>query len=138
MGASLAIVGAADTEVGVVPGKSPTELCVEAALLALADAYRQLGRDADASEQLQKVVQRFPNSKRLDEAYFRLGETAYAAEQFEQALDQYSRVVSQWPDGDFAPHAQYGLGWNVYWRAAAVTQKASSWKANFKHTDMPE
>ncbi len=38
MSASLAIVGAADTEVGVVPGKSPTELCVEAALLALADA----------------------------------------------------------------------------------------------------
>ena len=34
----LAIVGAADTEVGVVPGKSPTELCVEAALGALADA----------------------------------------------------------------------------------------------------
>ena len=35
---SLAIVGAADTEVGVIPGKSPTELCVEAALLALKDA----------------------------------------------------------------------------------------------------
>ncbi len=35
---SLAIVGAADTEVGVIPGKSPTELCVEAALAALADA----------------------------------------------------------------------------------------------------
>ena len=34
----LAIVGAADTAVGIVPGKSPTELCVEAALLALADA----------------------------------------------------------------------------------------------------
>ncbi|MEM1231899.1 MAG: thiolase family protein [Pseudomonadota bacterium] len=38
MSASLAIVGAADTQVGVVPGRSPTELCVEAALLALADA----------------------------------------------------------------------------------------------------
>ncbi len=34
----LAIVGAADTEVGVIPGKSPTELCVEAALGALSDA----------------------------------------------------------------------------------------------------
>jgi len=34
----LAIVGAADTEVGIVPGKSPTELCIEAALLALDDA----------------------------------------------------------------------------------------------------
>ena len=36
--AQAAIVGAADTEVGVLPGRSPTELCVEAALLALADA----------------------------------------------------------------------------------------------------
>ena len=38
MTAQLAIVGAADTEVGVVPGKSPMELCVEASLLALKDA----------------------------------------------------------------------------------------------------
>jgi acetyl-CoA acetyltransferase len=34
----LAIVGAADTEVGVVPGKSPMELCVEASLAAIEDA----------------------------------------------------------------------------------------------------
>ena len=38
MTTQLAIVGAADTEVGIVPGKSPTELCVEAALLAVEDA----------------------------------------------------------------------------------------------------
>ena len=38
MSAQLAIVGVADTEVGVVPGKSPIELCVEAGLLALRDA----------------------------------------------------------------------------------------------------
>jgi acetyl-CoA acetyltransferase len=34
----VAIVGAADTQVGVVPDKSATELCVEAILLALRDA----------------------------------------------------------------------------------------------------
>ncbi|NKB99364.1 MAG: thiolase family protein [Pseudomonadales bacterium] len=34
----IAIVGAADTKVGVVPDMSPTELCVNAALLALQDA----------------------------------------------------------------------------------------------------
>ncbi|MEP5764185.1 MAG: thiolase family protein [Halieaceae bacterium] len=34
----VAIAGAADTAVGIVPGWSPTELCVEAALSALADA----------------------------------------------------------------------------------------------------
>lgn len=34
----IAIVGVADTEVGLVPGMSPTELCVSAALDALQDA----------------------------------------------------------------------------------------------------
>ena len=34
----VAIVGAADTEVGVLPGRTPMELCVEAALAAIADA----------------------------------------------------------------------------------------------------
>ncbi len=34
----LAIVGAADTSVGVVPGRTPTELCIDAALKAIADA----------------------------------------------------------------------------------------------------
>ena len=39
----VAIVGAADTEVGVLPGRTPMELCVEAALAAIADAG--LGKD---------------------------------------------------------------------------------------------
>ncbi len=34
----VAIVGAADTEVGVLPGRTPMELCVEAGLAALDDA----------------------------------------------------------------------------------------------------
>ena len=34
----VAIVGAADTEVGVLPGRTPAELCAEAALAAMADA----------------------------------------------------------------------------------------------------
>lgn len=34
----LAIVGAADTAVGVVPGRTPSELCIEAALAAIEDA----------------------------------------------------------------------------------------------------
>ena len=37
-GGKVAIVGAADTEVGVIPGRTPMELGVEAALAAIADA----------------------------------------------------------------------------------------------------
>jgi cellulose synthase operon protein C len=45
-------------------------------MLVLADAYRQLGRQSDSAVVLKKVVQQFPNSRRLDEAVFRLGEAA--------------------------------------------------------------
>ena len=38
---AAAIVGAADTEVGVVPDKGPTQLCAEAILAALDDAGLQ-------------------------------------------------------------------------------------------------
>ncbi|KAA1192875.1 thiolase family protein [Pseudohalioglobus sediminis] len=38
MRGKVAIVGAADTEVGVLPGRTPMELCVEAALAAIEDA----------------------------------------------------------------------------------------------------
>lgn len=38
MRGQVAIVGVADTEVGNLPGRSPMELCVEAALAAIADA----------------------------------------------------------------------------------------------------
>ena len=38
LGGKVAIVGAADTEVGVLPGRTPMELGVEAALAAIADA----------------------------------------------------------------------------------------------------
>src|SRR5210317_1368436 len=34
----VAIVAAADTEVGILPGRTPAELCAEAALAALRDA----------------------------------------------------------------------------------------------------
>ncbi len=34
----MAIVGAADTAVGVLPGRTPMELCAEAAMAAIADA----------------------------------------------------------------------------------------------------
>ena len=41
MRGQVAIVGAADTDVGILPGRSPMELCVEAALSAIADAGLQ-------------------------------------------------------------------------------------------------
>ena len=94
----------------------PTREQTDETLLALADAYRHLGRQADATARLQQLTKQFPKSTRTEEATFRMGEAAYAQGQFEPALTHYSTVVRNWPEGTFAPHAQYGLGWTHFKR----------------------
>ena len=56
----------------------------------------------------------FPSSLLVEEAIFRIGETAYAQGAFDQAINQYVSVMSKWPEGTFAPHAEYGLGWSYF------------------------
>lgn len=85
-------------------------------MLLLADAYRRLGKQSEATARLQQLLKQFPQSSRAEEATFRLGEAAYAQNAFDQALTQYSAVVKKWPTGTFAPHAQYGLGWTYFKR----------------------
>ncbi len=85
-------------------------------MIALAEAYRRLGKQPEATARLQHLVKTFPKSPLVEEASFRLGESAYAAGQFDQALVQYTSVVRNWPEGTFAPHAQYGLGWTHFKR----------------------
>ena len=83
-------------------------------MLALADAYRKAGRDADAARQMKEVLARYPKSRFLDEAQYRVAEASYEAERYEQAIREYEAVVKNFPDGEFAPHAQYGLGWTYF------------------------
>ena len=90
----------------------PDRLQSDQTLLALADVYRRLGRSPDAAARLEQLKKEFPKSSLTEEATFRIGELAYAQGTFDQAISQYSAVVSAWPNGPFAPHAQYGLGWS--------------------------
>ena len=83
-------------------------------LLALADVYRRLDRPSDSAAKLEQLKREFPKSPLGEEATFRLGEAAYAQNAFDQAINQYAVVVSTWPAGTFAPHAQYGLGWSYF------------------------
>lgn len=83
-------------------------------LLALADSLRRIDRVADANVKLEQLKRDFAKSPLAEEATFRLGEAAYAAGEFDKAIGQYNSVVSTWPGGTFAPHAQYGLGWSYF------------------------
>ena len=82
--------------------------------LALAGALRETGRDAEADQQLRKLLTDFPESKLAAEAAFRMAESAYRNEQYQQALRSYQDVVTQYGESQFASHAQYGLGWTLF------------------------
>ncbi len=83
-------------------------------LLALSDALRRMDRVADSNAKLEQLKRNFAKSPLAEEATFRLGEAAYAAGEFDKAIGQYTSVVGTWPEGTFAPHAQYGLGWSYF------------------------
>ena len=92
----------------------PDRAQTDQTLLALADVYRRLERVSDSEARLERLKREFPKSPLAEEATFRLGESAYAQNAFDQAINQYTVVVSTWPEGTFAPHAQYGLGWSYF------------------------
>ena len=92
----------------------PDRTQTDQTLLALADSLRRLDRVADANAKLEQLKRDFAKSPLAEEATFRLGEAAYAAGEFDKAIGQYASVVSTWPAGTFAPHAQYGLGWSYF------------------------
>ena len=83
-------------------------------LLALSDALRRMDRVADSNAKLDQLKRDFAKSPLAEEATFRLGEAAYAAGEFDKAIGQYNSVVGTWPEGTFAPHAQYGIGWSYF------------------------
>ena len=86
----------------------------EETTVALAEALRKAGRDAEADSQLRNMLST-PSSGRFSaEAGFRLAESAFAAEDYPAALRYYGKVIEQDPTGEFGPHALYGLGWTLF------------------------
>lgn len=86
----------------------------EESRVALAEAYREMGRDSDADAQLAQLVKDSPSGNFAAEANFRLAESAYAAENYNKAIQYYSTSIKSDSKGEFAPHALYGLGWTQF------------------------
>lgn len=84
------------------------------AQIALAEAFRELGRDAEADNQLKTMLRTSTKGEFAAEASFRLAEAAYADEKLQDAVRYYSAVVKTAPKSEFAPHALYGQGWTLF------------------------
>jgi tol-pal system protein YbgF len=68
----------------------------------------------EAAKEFDQFVAAFPQSNRIDDAYFWLAEAAYAAENSRQAAKAYSHIVDSLPKSAKYVEALYGLGWSTY------------------------
>jgi TolA-binding protein len=82
-------------------------------LLGLARAQRKLEKIAEARGTIQKLIQEFPMSGILDQAWYRHGEFAYAQADYPAALAAYDHVLKTFPQSPYVPFAQYGKGWTL-------------------------
>lgn len=99
-GAGPAPDGAADQERVVLPGRTPRSGLspVEAYNLAYNDFIK--GSYDLAIQGFQGFLQQYPNSILVPHAVYWLGESYYQTKQFPQAIEQYDRLIAQFPKNE--------------------------------------
>jgi len=85
-------------------------------------------RYADAAEEFQSFLDRFPNSEYSDNAQYWLGESYYVTRNYDIALKAFQDLLDNFPDSTKAPDALLKVGYTHYeleqWDSAraALTQ----------------
>jgi len=85
-------------------------------------------RYADAAEEFQSFLDRYPNSEYADNAQYWLGESYYVTRNYEIALKAFQDLLDRYPDSNKAPDALLKIGYTHYelqqWDSAraALTQ----------------
>lgn len=55
---------------------------------------------------LKEILSNYPTFSELDEVFFLLGETYYKMEQIEESVPYYTKLISDYPESEFAKKAQ--------------------------------
>lgn len=85
-------------------------------------------RYADAAEDFQSFLDRYPNSEYADNAQYWLGESYYVTRNYDIALTAFETLIRQFPESPKSPDALLKIGYTHYelkqWDAAraALTQ----------------
>jgi tol-pal system protein YbgF len=71
-------------------------------------------RYADAAEEFQSFLERYPNSEYADNAQYWLGESYYVTRNFEIALTAFQDLLDRFPESPKAPDALLKVGYTHY------------------------
>lgn len=83
-------------------------------LYQLARAYDTTGQPDRALHTLDLIVQRYPDSRDIDEVQFRRGELLFSARRYPEAEQAYAAVIARGAASSFYAQSLYKSGWSLY------------------------
>jgi tetratricopeptide (TPR) repeat protein len=92
----------------------------------LAYAFDQLGQNKEAAQYYSRLVQKFPNSRRVADAHYALGEYYFAKLDFGKALVSFTEVV-RFTRAAIRPYAEFKIGW-CHYNLQAYGKALEKWK----------
>ena len=97
-------------------------------LLNLALAEKRKGDLEAAETTLMKLIAGYTDSQVLDQAHYRLADFSYGSADYPTAIENYTKVLDNWPDSKLVPFSLYGRGWA--WLRSGDAKQAT---ADFAH-----
>lgn len=91
----------------------PSRRDLDEVTFQLAYAFDQLGRDKEAAQYYSRLVQKYPNSKRVADAHYALGEYYFGKLDFRKALTSFNEVV-RFTRAPIRPWAEFKIAWCLY------------------------
>jgi TolA-binding protein len=93
----------------------------------LAYAFDQLGQHKEAAQYYSRLVQKYPNSKRVADAHYSLGEFYFEKLDFNKALTSFSEVI-RYSRAPIRPYAEFKMAW-CYFNLQQFEKALDRWKS---------
>jgi outer membrane protein assembly factor BamD len=74
--------------------------------LEIAKLYYQRKAYQATIDRLKEILSNYPSFSRLDEVFFFLGDSYYQSNQIKESIPFFTKLISDYPQGDFAEKAQ--------------------------------
>ncbi|MEY4065634.1 MAG: hypothetical protein RIR26_1842 [Pseudomonadota bacterium] len=92
----------------------------------LAYAFDQLGQTKEAAQYYSRLVQKYPNSRRVADAHFALGEYHFANLDFPKALAAFTEVI-RFTRAPIRPWAEFKIAW-CHFNLQRYEEALAKWK----------
>ena len=97
------------------------------ALYQSGEALNYAGQSDEAIRSLDRLVQKYPDSRWRPQALYRIGSIHFQTQQYEDAVSTYQRFLDAYPDHQLAPEAQYGIG-DSHYNAGAMEKAVQAYR----------